>query len=50
MDMAIVPPLAKLCEGKVLLLGSDLDQITLFHYAEHIAPIEKRGLFVLKCH
>ncbi|CAN5434570.1 aminoglycoside 3-N-acetyltransferase [soil metagenome] len=38
-------PLASFYEasGKVLLLGSDLDQVTLLHYAEHIAPItEKR--------
>lgn len=38
-------PLAKLYEsqGKLLLLGSDLDQVTLLHYAEHLAPIpEKR--------
>jgi aminoglycoside 3-N-acetyltransferase len=35
-------PLAKLCQsgGKVLLLGSDLDEVTLLHYAEHIAPFE----------
>lgn len=34
-------PLARLCElgGKVLLLGSDLDNTTLLHYAEAVAPI-----------
>jgi aminoglycoside 3-N-acetyltransferase len=37
-------PLAKLYEidGKILLLGSDLDQITLFHYAEHMTPINEK--------
>jgi len=32
-------PLEKLCEsgGKVLLLGSDHDQVTLLHYPEHVA-------------
>ncbi len=38
-------PLHKLFEtgGKVLLLGSDHDQVTLLHYAEHIADFpEKR--------
>jgi aminoglycoside 3-N-acetyltransferase len=40
-------PLAKLCGagGKVLLIGSDLDEVTLLHYAEHLAPIaDKRVL------
>ncbi len=34
-------PLGKLvsCGGKVLLLGSDLDQVTLLHLAEHAADI-----------
>lgn len=34
-------PLAKLVEakGKLLLLGSDRDQATLLHHAEHLAPI-----------
>lgn len=43
-------PLAKLYElkGKILLLGSDLDQITIFHYAEHIAPIEKKRVVNFK--
>jgi aminoglycoside 3-N-acetyltransferase len=31
-------PLAKLCQ--VLLLGSDLDEVTLLHFAEHVAPFE----------
>jgi aminoglycoside 3-N-acetyltransferase len=32
-------PLDKLCDagGKVLLLGSDHDEVTLLHYAEHVA-------------
>jgi aminoglycoside 3-N-acetyltransferase len=35
-------PMAKLVEhgGRVLLLGSDPDQVTLLHYAEHVAPFE----------
>lgn len=39
-------PLAKLYEnhGKLLLLGSDLDQITLLHYAEHLAPIDAKRI------
>jgi aminoglycoside 3-N-acetyltransferase len=34
-------PLEKLCEagGAVLLLGSDHDQVTLLHYAEHVVDI-----------
>lgn len=34
-------PLDKLCqlEGELLLLGSDPDQITLLHFAEHLAPL-----------
>ena len=37
-------PLEKLCRsaGKVLLLGSDPDQVTLMHYAEHIALFEPK--------
>lgn len=33
-------PLDKLCDegGKVLLLGSSHDEVTLLHYAEHVAP------------
>ncbi len=43
-------PLARLCEaqGKVLLLGSDLDQVTLLHYAEHIAPIANKRIVDFK--
>jgi len=43
-------PLAKLYEygGKLLLLGSDLDQVTLFHYAEHIAPIKEKRIVRFK--
>lgn len=35
-------PLARLCEGggKVLLLGSDLANVTLLHHAEHLAELE----------
>lgn len=43
-------PLAKFYEasGKVLLLGSDLDQVTLLHYAEHIAPITEKRIVKFK--
>lgn len=43
-------PLAKLYDsnGKILLLGSDLDQITILHYAEHIAPIDKKRVVNFK--
>jgi aminoglycoside 3-N-acetyltransferase len=39
-------PLAKLCQsgGKVLLLGSDHDEVTLLHHAEHIAPFEGKRI------
>jgi aminoglycoside 3-N-acetyltransferase len=39
-------PLDKLCRsgGKVLLLGSDHDEVTLLHYAEHIAPFEGKRI------
>ncbi|MDC0723026.1 aminoglycoside 3-N-acetyltransferase [Nannocystis bainbridge] len=39
-------PLARLCDvgGKVLLVGSDLDQVTLLHYAEAVASIEGKRL------
>lgn len=42
-------PLARLCDrgGKLLLLGSDLDNVTLLHYAEALAPIaDKRVVHV----
>ncbi|HEY0396126.1 MAG TPA: aminoglycoside 3-N-acetyltransferase [Candidatus Elarobacter sp.] len=41
-------PLERLyAEGKVLLIGSDLDEVTLLHYAEAIAPIaDKRVVHV----
>jgi aminoglycoside 3-N-acetyltransferase len=29
-------------EGKIVLLGSDLDQVTLLHYAEHITPVSEK--------
>lgn len=43
-------PLAKLCEvgGKVMLIGSDHDAVTLLHYAEHLAPIDNKRLLRLK--
>lgn len=39
-------PLAKLysSQGKLLLMGSDLDQVTLLHFAEHIAPIKEKRI------
>ena len=39
-------PLDKLCVagGKVLLLGSSHDEVTLLHYAEHIAPFEGKRI------
>lgn len=30
--------------GKILLLGPDLDAITILHYAEHISPIENKRI------
>lgn len=43
-------PLAKLYEsgGKLLLLGSDLDQVTMLHYAEHIAPVQNKRIVRFK--
>jgi aminoglycoside 3-N-acetyltransferase len=39
-------PLEKLCEagGKILLLGSDHDEVTLLHYAEHVAEFEGKRI------
>ena len=39
-------PLDKLCQsgGKLLLLGSRHDEVTLLHYAEHIAPFEGKRI------
>jgi aminoglycoside 3-N-acetyltransferase len=39
-------PLDKLCQsgGKVLLLGSSHDEVTLLHFAEHIAPFEGKRI------
>lgn len=39
-------PLAKLCEasGKVVLLGSPLSNVTLLHYAEHIADVPDKEI------
>lgn len=44
-------PLEKFVElnGKVLLLGSDLDQVTLLHYAEHIADIPNKRVVKSSC-
>ena len=43
-------PLERLCEvgGKVVLIGSDLDAVTLLHYAEAIAPIAEKKLVRIK--
>jgi aminoglycoside 3-N-acetyltransferase len=43
-------PLDKLCQrrGKVLLLGSDPDEVTLLHYAENIAPIAAKKTLRIK--
>ncbi len=43
-------PLERLCEagGKVLLIGSDLDSVTLLHYAEGIAPISNKRIVNIK--
>jgi len=39
-------PLERLCEagGRVLLLGSDHDEVTLLHYAEHVAKFEDKRI------
>jgi aminoglycoside 3-N-acetyltransferase len=39
-------PLERLCDvgGKVVLIGSDLDAVTLLHYAEAIAPISEKKI------
>lgn len=43
-------PLEKLCNvgGKVVLIGSDLDAVTLLHYAEAIAPISEKKIVRIK--
>jgi aminoglycoside 3-N-acetyltransferase len=43
-------PLERLCElgGKVVLIGSDPDCVTLLHYAEALAPIEDKELVHIK--
>ncbi|HEY9683286.1 MAG TPA: aminoglycoside 3-N-acetyltransferase [Oculatellaceae cyanobacterium] len=43
-------PLEKLCDvgGKVVLIGSDLDAVTLLHYAEAIAPISEKKIVRIK--
>jgi aminoglycoside 3-N-acetyltransferase len=39
-------PFEKLCEagGRLLLLGSDHDEVTLLHYAEHVAEFEGKRI------
>jgi len=39
-------PMDKLCQsgGNILLLGSDHDDVTVLHYAEHIAPFEGKRI------
>lgn len=43
-------PFDKLCQrdGKVLLLGSPLNRVSLLHYAEHIAPLPNKQVVVNK--
>jgi aminoglycoside 3-N-acetyltransferase len=43
-------PLAKMCEakGKVLLLGVPLSNITLLHYAEHVANVPNKKIVKYK--
>lgn len=43
-------PLEKLCEldGKILLVGSDLDCVTLLHYAEAISAISEKNVVHIK--
>jgi aminoglycoside 3-N-acetyltransferase len=43
-------PLDKLCQigGKILLLGSQRDEVTLLHYAERIAPIAAKRVVKYK--
>src|SRR6202011_949348 len=43
-------PLERLCTagGKLLLIGSDLDEVTLLHYAEALAPIPEKNTLRLK--
>ena len=43
-------PLEKLCEadGKLVLIGSDLDAVTLLHYAEAIASIPNKKIVRIK--
>ncbi len=44
-------PLARLVEadGKVLLLGSDFDHVTLLHYAEHLARLPNKRVVTSTC-
>ena len=43
-------PLERFCDsgGKVLLVGSDLDQVTLLHHAEAISPINQKKMVYIK--
>jgi aminoglycoside 3-N-acetyltransferase len=44
--LGVGSPLERLCRvgGKVLLLGADLDNVTLLHYAEAVAPIASKRI------
>ena len=43
-------PLEKLCKSgsKVMLIGSDLDNVTLLHYAEAICPLPEKKIVRIK--
>jgi aminoglycoside 3-N-acetyltransferase len=43
-------PFDRICQrrGKVVLLGSPLNAVTLLHYAEHIAPLPNKRVVVCK--
>jgi len=43
-------PLEKLCQagGKLLLVGSDPDEVTLLHYAENLAPVARKKTLRIK--
>lgn len=43
-------PLGKLydLDGKIVHVGSDLDNTTLLHYAEHVAPVEGKRIVCVK--
>jgi aminoglycoside 3-N-acetyltransferase len=48
--LGIGSPLERLCDadGKVVLIGSDLDAVTLLHYAEAIAPVPDKKIVRIK--